>query len=166
MDYLSKIDPNILFPAILAIGGWLYHKARGDKQTTLADTLEGVMRNVLHDLLPLIEADSTEAAIREKVTDLAWKGLTKAGVSHGKIADALVKAAIEHTVADVRDEVRLLGADQRAIDANASEAEAQIPKLVELAKTADDAIAEGRKEIAGPNVTVLGPDDPMPVEAP
>ncbi len=155
MDFLSKLDPNVvlvLVGAATSLAGWIYHKAKGDKTDEHADTFQGVMRNVLHDLLPVLRFDTTQAELRVLVGTLAWKGLAKAGIPKNGLSEAIVNAGIEHTVADALDFIREY-ADE--LETAAKEA---APKLKLLSMDADRGIAEGRKVIEGPGVTIIPRD--------
>ncbi len=156
MDTLSKIDPNTVLQIVgglFAIGLWIYHKAKGDGRATLADTLVGVMRNVLGDLLPTLSQDSTQSELRAMVTSLAWTGLERAGVPRNGISETLVNAAIEHTIADAMIEVRKLASDQKSIDTSASQLAAAAKSL--LATMASPEFQKGLGPITGPNITEL-----------
>lgn len=102
MEWLKDtITPGNITLALTAIT-WLWHKVRGEKHASVADTVWAVLEGVA---IKLAESDNTVAVIRDKLTAAAWEGLSRIGVKKTSATIAIVNKVVERGVSEVRKRV-------------------------------------------------------------
>lgn len=107
LDWLGKIDPNVVVGIVSALVAWLYHKARGDKQQDLRDLVYGTIAAEVHRI---VDSPELHDKARALLFDAAWKGLDLLKVPKNATTNLLVSAAVETGMAEL---ARLLA--QKAI---------------------------------------------------
>jgi hypothetical protein len=133
---------------------WLYHKAKGDKQQSVTELLDGLVANALH--VAVVTAGSRVDDLVGVVEAAAWKGLLAAKVPRNDTTVLLVHAAVQTGVADAIAEVKAHDrAVELAIAANVAAAQAEVAKPAPKPPAIPNIAA---------NMTIveLGPNDPMP----
>ncbi len=164
---MDKIDPNLIIGLLVPLAAWLYNKATGRKQASIKDVALGIVDNAIH--LAVITADSNPTVIVAFVEQEAWKALDSAKVSRGAATGLMVHAAVQAAVAAAIQEAKDHDRVEKAqIAANRALFDTMKPKLAELDKLADAALAESQKPFGGgaPNVTIIKPGEAMPAETP
>lgn len=107
MDFLSKLDPNlvaVLFTAITTVGGWLYRKAKGEKQEDITGALWHALEG---KVIAIAEAniDTTASAIRARLITAANEALERMGIKPNKLTDAIMLKLVERGVTEVRKRI-------------------------------------------------------------
>lgn len=127
MDWLSKIDPNVVVPAIAALLAWGYHKLRGDTKDHFDDVLRGIGKQVITSLLASGLASTELDKLKELAQKKLWEIAVASGVPRNALTERIATAVIEHTIGDALEEIRN------------REAAAKLPgQLDELAKQISD----------------------------
>jgi hypothetical protein len=103
--------------AALLIGGWLWHKARGDKTKTAREVLEDVVRQVLYS--DGVDLDNVKSRAESKIRE----ALAKRNVT-GKLAEALVHEFVEYAAAELAERFALFQKNLDALATNAAKAAA------------------------------------------
>jgi hypothetical protein len=103
--------------AALLIGGWLWHKARGDKTKTAREILEDVVRQVLYS--DGVDLDNVKSRAESKIRE----ALAKRNVT-GKLAEALVHEFVEYAAAELAERFALFQKNLDALATNAAKAAA------------------------------------------
>lgn len=156
MDWLSKIDPNLIAGAIAAILALL--KSRKDQgiQAYLAQAIKSALDRAVLDL---IDRELTGDKARAELEAAAAAALARAGIKRNAVIDAMLHAAIEAALgrlesylfrrragvaafADATD--KLADGAQKVLDAFTPSEEPTIPRL-------------------GLNIEVLDPYDATPL---
>ncbi len=128
MEFLSKLDPNlvaVLFTAITTVGGWLYRKAKGEKQADITDALWDALEG---KVIALAESEEVAGVVRDKLTKAAYEALARMGLKKNAVVDTIVAKLVERGVTEVRKRV-LARKNAEA----AAQLPAQIQALLELA---------------------------------
>jgi hypothetical protein len=99
------------------VGGWLWHKARGDKTKTAREVLEDVVRQVLYS--DGVDLDNVKSRAESKIRE----ALAKRNVT-GKLAEALVHEFVEYAAAELAERFALFQKNLDALATNAAKAAA------------------------------------------
>jgi len=102
-----------LLAAGIFVGGWLWHKAKGEKVKTVREILDDVVRQVLNS------GDINLTNIKARAAYYIREALAKRKVT-GKLADALTHEFVEYAAAELAERFSLI---QRQLDALAAGAE-------------------------------------------
>ncbi len=118
MEFLSKLDPNlvaVLITAVTTVGGWLYRKAKGEKQEDITDALWHALEG---KVIAIAESnvESGAALIRERLTKAAYEALERMGMKKSPLVDAIVAKLVERGVTEVRKRIAALK-NARTLDA-------------------------------------------------
>ncbi len=128
MEFLSKLDPNlvaVLITAVTTVGGWLWKKAKGEKQADITDALWDALEG---KVIALAESEETASAVRSKLIVAANEALARMGMKQNAITDAIMLKLVERGVTEVRK--RILA---RKNAEAAAQLPAQIQALIDLA---------------------------------
>lgn len=111
MDWLSKLDPNTIAGLLTVIGSlatWLYHKARGEKADSFDDTIRGLGKQAVHELLsdPKVSAALSPTDLTARASIMLRMLASRIGIPDNAIVAALIRATAQHVVGDVLAELR------------------------------------------------------------
>ncbi len=95
------------------VGGWIWHKARGDKTKTAREVLDDVVLQVLAD------ADIDMTNVKAKAEAALRAALTKAKIK-GALAEALVHEFVEYTAGELARRFKLFEANLARMADNAA----------------------------------------------
>lgn len=117
MDWLSRLDPNVIVPVLVAIGGWLWRKASGEKKADSKGVIGSVIENFAQEVLDRYSVnagDTTEylKRVRKYIDERAWPVLSKRGIPKNRVTQSLLNAAIEEWTAWVGSNVRQIRRDK------------------------------------------------------
>lgn len=119
MSILSNLVPFVTdhWDDIIAVGGllggWLWHKARGEKTKTVREILEDVVRQVINS--GDVDLENVKSRAEAKIRE----ALAKRKVA-GKLAETLVHEFVEYAAAELAERFRLI---QQSLDSLARGAE-------------------------------------------
>ncbi len=110
MDWLLKIDPNVLIPTVLVLGTWLWKKVRGEKNQTVNQIVDSVIENFAHEILDRYTVGAGNTAeylkrVRKYIEERIWEVLAKRGVPKNGVTVSLVNQATERWTAWVGNQV-------------------------------------------------------------
>ena len=134
---LSHLDTIIAAAGI--VGGFIWHKLRGDQTDSVRATLKALVQGVVHDEVGDLDDPAVEAKVRDFVAKRAKAYLAEHKVT-GTLADLLVKEAIEIGVAELKRMISTQTAlaeavsdmadkAQKVVDAFKPPANPTVPKL-------------------------------------
>lgn len=133
MDWLHRLDPNvvvpILSPMIMAFGGWLWAKIRGEKHDGFAEVIEGVFRSFVQEQFAKYESGDVAAYVQQArawFEKKIWEVLAKRSVPRNAITEALVHAAVEHATADLAEKLQQWLVDRAKIETDLRAMNAQL----------------------------------------
>jgi hypothetical protein len=102
LPWLLKLDPNVVVPVLLTVGGWLYHKIAGKNAETLERIVAGVIGSILSEIVDHVPSsvpvETYLKGARLYVEDRVWKVLQKRGVPKNATTEKLVHMALEEAV--------------------------------------------------------------------
>jgi hypothetical protein len=101
-EYLSRIDPNVVFGVISTIGGLLWHKSSGNKAANLRDTLWAIVEG---NALKLAESATTIADARSRLAKAAQDGLGRLGLKRSAAVDKIVADLVERGLTEIRKRI-------------------------------------------------------------
>lgn len=98
MDW-TWVTQNIGIPLALSVGGWLWHKIRGEKKTAQRSVLDDVVDQFVYEQLdryPLgVDVETYLKNSRGYFEKYIWDVAQKRGIPRNKTTELLVHAAIE-----------------------------------------------------------------------
>ena len=105
-SFLAKVDPNTVIGVLTlfgSVGGWLWHKARGEATSSFAETINGAIDSIVFEMFGELTDDEASranvqgylASIRARVERHVWTVLAKRNVPRNPTTERLVHAAIE-----------------------------------------------------------------------
>ncbi len=109
---ISKVSPDLVIGIVSvlgALGGWLWRKARGEKQRDLSDLLDEV---ITHEVDEALDDGATVYQIRERLEAAAQKLCVR--VLGRKMPQKYIALAVEWGVQEFKKRVRLRAAAQDA----------------------------------------------------
>lgn len=106
MDWLGKLDPNVVVPVVVSLAGWLYHLWRGDQKsqakatdTRNASVMDSIVDNFIYSLLdkyPLgVDVDTYLKNSRKYIEEKIWDVAQKRGIPKNATTELLFHAALE-----------------------------------------------------------------------
>ena len=111
-SWFAKSDPTVLIPTVLTLGGWLWHKIRGEKTQTLSQIVKTVFDNFAHEMLDKasVQDDVTEylKKARKYMEERMWTVLKKRGVPKNRVTEKLAHEAIEKSTVWLAGKIREL----------------------------------------------------------
>lgn len=105
MEWLSKLDPNIVVPIVIALGGWLWRKARGEKKADDRTIIDSIVENFAMEMTDTYHVNDTRSIAdylkqaRSYIDERIWNVLAKRGIKKTPIVKALVNEAVERWTA-------------------------------------------------------------------
>jgi len=114
MNWLLKLDPDTVVMAISlmsSVGGWIWHKIRGETQQSFRSVIGSVVDNLIFEVLDNDEAVARAEMkgylryARDYVTKHAWDVFAKRGVPRNAATERLFNEAIEAGVKRVQAEI-------------------------------------------------------------
>ncbi len=102
LDWLAKLDPNVVIPLATGIVGWLWHQVRSDNHDSIVELASGFARQLVQ--LYLEQGGTRENATRW-LEERLWSRLALRGYARNATLERLVHPVIEHAVADLVDEL-------------------------------------------------------------
>jgi len=110
-NWISHLDPNVVFGIVGTGLTWLYHKASGKKAESITSIIDSIINNFVHELLDSYvpaNGDVTEylKKARKYIEDRIWIVLAKRKVPKNSITVKLVHEATERCTAWLASEVR------------------------------------------------------------
>lgn len=115
MDWLSKLDPNVIAAVVTALGSlviWIYHRAKGDKVDTIQTMLESVVGSLAHDLL----ADTkTIPEAQVWLETKLWDTLTVHGIKKTDQTQLLVTTAVNTGIGQLKSLINAQSMVNRAV---------------------------------------------------
>ncbi len=96
MSFVNQIDPNLVVGILVALGTYLWHKARGDKTTSARDILDSIVTQVINS--DGVDLENVKARTEAKCR----AALAKAGIK-GTLAETLVHEAVEYASAQLHE---------------------------------------------------------------
>lgn len=153
---IPNVDPNLissLITILVGIGGWLWHKARGDKQASIESALGSAIKQ---EVSRLLHEDTTLDKARAALEWAADAALDRIGIKRSAAVDLVVHALIEDGLARIAERLYLLGGLKAGID-RVAEAAAKVepaftPPATPTVPPLDATVIVG-------DVTPCGPDD-------
>jgi hypothetical protein len=139
MDW-SKLDPNtvlIVGSLVGSFGTWLWHKISGDKTDSFDETIRGLGKQAIHELLmdPSVSAALSAEAMQAKAEAFLTAAASKLGLPINTITTAIIKTTAAHVVGDAQEQLRAI-----------TDATAQLAKMADDAKAFQDRLATIEKE--------------------
>ncbi len=109
ISWLSKLDPNVVVPVVVTVGGWLWRKVRGEKQTKVERTIKAAIGSILAEVVDLVPAGvSIETYLKTSrgyVEKYVWKALEKRGIPKNKATEKIVHMCIEEAARELAEEL-------------------------------------------------------------
>lgn len=109
LNWLSKVDPNVVLPVLFTVGGWLWHKVAGKKANTIERTVKGAIGSILAELVdiipPGVRVETYLKTSRGYVEKYVWKALQKRGIPKNKTTEKLVNMVLEEATHELADEL-------------------------------------------------------------
>lgn len=97
--WLTKLDPNVIVPTVLAVSTWLWHRVAGEKAKTVEQVVSSVVGAILSEIADKIPAsapiDTWLKGARKYIEDRVWAALKKRGVPRNRVTESFVHAATE-----------------------------------------------------------------------
>lgn len=149
MEFLSKLDPNlvaVLFTVVTTVGGWIYHKAKGDKQESIQDALWHILEG---NAMKLAESDTAVEVVRMKLKSAAQEGLERLGLKRNAVTDMIIAKLVERGVTEVRAQIR---------ERKNAEAAAALPAQLQALLALAEKLPKSFDPPANPTVPPLGID--------
>lgn len=149
MEFISKLDPNliaVLFTVVTTVGGWIYHKAKGDKQEGIGDALWDALEG---KVIALAESEEAASVVRSKLLVAANEALQRMGMKPNAITDAIMLKLVERGVTEVR---------KRVLDRKNAAAAAQLPAQLQALLDLAAKLPKTFEPPANPTVPPLGLD--------
>lgn len=109
MDWLNRIDPNIIISVGISLATWLWHKAAGKKAAVVEDIVSDAVRAILSEIVDHVPSnvpvDTYLKGARDYVERRIWTALQKRGVPKNSTTIRLVNAAIERATSQLGAEI-------------------------------------------------------------
>lgn len=126
IEYLSQVDPDNVFAALLLVVGgvtWLWRKARGEQTADI----ESILRQRMSVVVSRVLADeSLERRARELMERAAWEALERVGVSRSATVERLVTWAVERALAELEEQLAERLVVRGEVERRLAELEAQV----------------------------------------
>jgi hypothetical protein len=124
LNWILKLDPNVVVPVLVTVGGWLYSKVRGKKTDTIERTIKGAIIALLSEVVDLVPAgvpiEKYLKNSRSYVEKYVWSALTKRGIPRNKTTERIVHMALEEATSELAKQL----ADERRKKAEEAKAAA------------------------------------------
>lgn len=121
---------DTIVTAIVFLGGWLWHKVRGDNTDSARTMLTSLVRGIVHAELGDLDDHAVEGKLRELVTKRATAWLADRKIT-GAIADMLLREAVEIAVAELRRLISQHEAVKVAMEKELGKLDAAAQKLLD-----------------------------------
>lgn len=89
---------------VIALATWGYHKIKGDKQASLADTASDLAYQALHVAVVTVESNIDE--LRAKATDYVWRALGRLNIPRNAVSEVIVAQVIEAGITEALAEAK------------------------------------------------------------
>ena len=101
MEWISKLDPNIIAPVVIGIGTWLWRKLRSEKKSDDRSVIDSVMETFAAELLDSYHVNDSRSVTeylkqaRAYIDARIWIVLAKRGIKKSRLSRMLVDQSIE-----------------------------------------------------------------------
>ena len=116
--------------ALGIVGGWIWHKVRGDSTDSARSMLIAMVRGIVHAEVGDLDDMNVETKLRELVAQRAKSWLTSRKIT-GAIAEMLAREAVEIAVAELRRLISQHEAVKAALDGQLGKLDTAAQKLLE-----------------------------------
>jgi hypothetical protein len=134
---LSHIDTIVI--ALGIVGGWFWHKSRGDSTDSARTMISQLAKQIVHDTIGDLRDPAAEAKVRDYVTQKVSAWLTSHKIT-GVISDLLVREAVEIGITELKQ----MQTQQDALQDALTKLAAGMPTVDQLHDQWAKAEAEGR----------------------
>lgn len=153
---LSHIDTIVI--ALGIIGGWIWHKSRGDNTDSARTMITQLAKQIVHDTIGDLNDPANEAKVRDYVTQKVSAWLTSHKIT-GVIADLLVREAVEIGITELKQ----MQTQQDALKDALNQLAAGVPSVDQLRDEWAKAEARGRARMT--SVTTSEQNKSLPANA-
>lgn len=109
VNWLSKVDPNIVIPVVTTVGAWLWRKVAGKKANDIERTIKGAIGSLLAEVIdmvpPGVSVEQYLKTSRGYVEKYVWRALQKRGIPKNKTTEKIVHMVLEEAAHELADEL-------------------------------------------------------------
>ncbi len=105
MDWLLKLDPNVVFPVVVGLATWVYRQIAGKKAKTVEQLVDGAVRAILAEVAAHVPSEvpinTWLSGARRYVEDRIWYALGRVGLHRSPQLERIMRAALERASSEI-----------------------------------------------------------------